>query len=161
MVLRVTSFSKACTIHPATLESICDTKVYDQFYQEIKRDEIMDNPQGSYLEGSSSSSGINRGGIPPPDAKVEDVAPDILPASPSYKESLGASHGDKGTDKGTRKVRWGDIPDEEEEEEDIDKLLDSVEDPFDTEEEARKDALDTRQSLDKLDGAVETLMSNL
>ena len=90
MLFRVISFSKACTIHPGTLGSICDHKAHERVYEEIKREEDLDNPP---KPGGSSSSGIHV------DAKVEDVAPDIAPASPSYNESLGVSHGTEGTRK--------------------------------------------------------------
>ena len=92
MLFRIISFSKACTIHLGTLESICDTKAYESIYEETKREEGLDRPP---QPGDSSSSGF------PIDTKVEDVAPDILPASPSYSESHGASHGTESI----RKVR--------------------------------------------------------
>ena len=105
-VFRVISFSKACTIHPGTLESICDIKAYDQLYEEIKREEILRNPP---QQGGSSSSGINRDGNAPADAKVEAVVPDILPTSPTYSGSLKASPGAEGT----QKKRWVDIASEQ------------------------------------------------
>ena len=64
MMFRVISFSKACIIHPGILGSICDIKAYDRLYEEIKRDEILDNPP---QESSSSSSGLIRGGNAPID----------------------------------------------------------------------------------------------
>ena len=156
MVFRVISFSKACTIHPGTLESICDIKAYDQLYKEIKQEEILDNPP---QQGGSSSSGINRDGNDPIDAKDEDVVSDIIPTSPTYSESLGASHGAEGT----QKKRWVDIASEKEEAEEdhnYDELPD-FEDSLGTEDEALKDEEDTQESLDKLDGVMETIMSNL
>ena len=68
MLFRVISFSKACTIHPGTLGSICDHKAYEKLYEEIKREEVLDNPP---QHGGSSSSRIHI------DTEVEDVAPDI------------------------------------------------------------------------------------
>ena len=84
MLFRIISFSRACTIHPGALESICDTRAHESIYEEIKREEDLDRPP---QPGDSSSSGLLV------DTKVEDVAPDILPTSPSYSESHGASHG--------------------------------------------------------------------
>ena len=104
MLFRVVSFPKACTIHPGTLGSICDHRAYERIYEEIKREEDLDNlPQ----HGGSSSSGIHV------DTKVEDVAPDIVPASPSYSESLGVSHGTEGTRKVVKR-RWTDYASEKE-----------------------------------------------
>ena len=156
LVFRVISFSKACTIHPGTLESICDFKAYDQLYKEIKREEIQDNPP---QQGGSSASGINRDGNAPIDAKVEDVVSDIIPTSPTYSESLGASHDAEGT----QKKRWVGIAsgkEEAEEDHNYDELPD-FEDSLDTEDEALKDVVDTQESLDKLDNEMETIMSNL
>ena len=101
MLFRVISFSKACTIHPGTLESVRDLKAYEKLYKEIKREEILDNPP---QQGGSSSSKA------PIDTKVEDVASDIMPASPTYSEFLGAFHGTEGT----KKRRWTDLASEEE-----------------------------------------------
>ena len=52
VLLRIISFTKACTIHPGTLESICDKKAYDNIYKEIKREEDLDRPP----QPSSSSA---------------------------------------------------------------------------------------------------------
>ena len=103
MLFRVISFSKACTIHPGTLGSICDIKAYERIFEEIKREENLDIPP---QPGDSSSSGLHI------DTKVEDVAPDIVPASPSYSESLGASHGTEST-RIIIERRWADAPSEQ------------------------------------------------
>ena len=66
MRFRIISFSKVCTIHPGTLEYICDTKAYESVYEEIKREEGLDRPP---QPGDSSSSGLHV------DTKVEDVLP--------------------------------------------------------------------------------------
>ena len=156
MLFRVISFSTACIIHPGILGSICDIKAYDRLYEEIKREEILDNPP---QQGGSSASGLNRDGNAPIDAKVEEVVPDILPTSPTYSGSLGASHGAEGT----QKQRWGDIASGEEEAEEgrnYDELPDYIDSP-DADDEALQDVVDTQESLNKLDSVMETIMSNL
>ena len=156
MLFRVISFSKACAIHPGILESICDLKAYEKLYKDIKRDEILDNPP---QEGGSSSSGLTRDGNAPIDTKVEEVAPDIMPTSPTYSESFGASHGIVDT----RKTRWTDFASEKEEAEEdanFDDLPD-FEESLDSEDEALKNGLAMQEGLEKLDKVVETLMSNL
>ena len=146
------SFSKACTIHPGTLESICDTKAYEGIYEEIKREEVLDRlPQ----PGDSSFSGLVI------DTKVEDVAPDILPASAFYSESHGASNGTGGAKK-VIKRRWADAPSEqaEQEEQTLDDLPDG-EELLDPDAEARKDEEDIQHRLDKPTEVAETIVSNL
>ena len=95
------------------------------------------------------------------DTKVEDVAPDIVPASPSYSESLGASHGKEGTRKVVTR-RWVDYASEKEEAEDQpqDDLPDE-EEPLDSDEEARKNEEVIQSILDKLNEVTGTIMSNL
>ena len=156
MLFRVISFSKACTIHPGPLESVCDLKTYEKLYKDIKRDEILDNPP---REGGSSSSGPIRGGNAPIDTKVEEVAPDIMPTSPTYSESFGASHGMEDT----KKTRWTDFASEKEEAEEdtnFDDLPD-FEESLDSEDEALKNGEAMQEGLEKLDKVVETLMSSL
>ena len=149
MFFRVISFSKACTIHPGSLESICDLKAYEKNYKEIKREEILDNPP---QQGGSSSSKA------PIDTKVEDVASDIMPASPTYSESLGASHGMEGT----KKRRWTDLASEKEVEDqpNFDDLPDFGESHI-SEDEALKNEEAMQERLERLDKVAETLMSNL
>ena len=153
---RVISFSKACTIHPGTLEPICDLKAYEKLYKETKREEILDNPS---QQGGISSSGLIRGGKAPIDTKVEDVASDIIPTSPTYSESLGASHGTEDT----KKRRWTDLASEKEEAEEepnFDDLPD-FEESLNSEDEALKNEEAMQERLERLDKVVETLMSNL
>ena len=152
MLFRIISFSKACTIHPGTLGPICDTKAYESIYEEIKREEDLDNP---LQPGDSSSSGLHI------DTKVEDVAPDIVPASPSYSESLGASHGTESIRKVIER-RWADAPSEQAETEDQaqDDFPDE-EEPFDSDAEARKKEKIIQRRLDKLTDVAGTIMSNL
>ena len=113
------------------------------------------------LEGGSPASGLNRDGNAPIDAKVEEVVPDILPTSPTYSGSLGASHGAEGT----QKPRWVDIASQAEEAEEahnLGDLPDFVESPAATaEDEALQDVVDTQKSLHNLGGVMETMMSNL
>ena len=73
-IFRIISSTKACIVHPATLDSICDKEAYENIYKDIKRDEALD--------GLPQSSGGTGGTIDP---KVdEDIAPDVLAASASY-----------------------------------------------------------------------------
>ena len=151
MLFRVISFSKACIIHPGTLGSICDHQAYERLYEEIKREEVLDNPP---QQGGSSSSRA------PIDTKVEDVAPDIMPASPTYSESLGVSHGTEDTKKFVKR-RWTDYASEKEENEEQ------------AEGSSRRGGTPRfrgggseergviRNRLDRLNKVAETLMSNL
>ena len=152
VLLRIISFTKACTIHPGTLESICDKKAYDNIYKEIKREEDLDRPP---QPSSSSASGLII------DTKVEDVAPDILPASASYSESHGASHGTEGVKRAVKR-RWADAPSEQAEQEDQ-----AVDDPLYEEESLDPDAKAVQDEeniqccLDNLNEVAKAIMSNL
>ena len=152
ILFRTISFSKACTIHPGTLESICDKKAYDNICKEIKREEDLDRPP---RPSDSSSSGLAI------DAKVEDVAPDILPASASYSEFHGVSHGTEGA-KRVVKRRWAGAPSEQTEQED--QTLDDPlyeEEPLDPDAEAMENEEDIQRRLDDLSEVAKTIVSNL
>ena len=152
VLLRIISFTKACTIHPGTLESICDKKAYDNIYKEIKREEDLDRPP---QPSSSSASGLTI------DTKVEDVASDILPASASFSESHGASHGTEGV-KRVVKRRWADAPSEQTEQEGqtVDGPL-YKEKPIDPDAKAVQDEENIQRCLDNLNEFAKTIMSNL
>ena len=115
----------------------------------MQREEDLDNP---LQHGGSSSSGIHVG------TKVEDVAPDIVPASPSYSESLGVSHGTEGIRRVVKR-RW--IPEKEENEDQAQEGLPDEEEPLGSEEEALRNEEVIQSRLDKFNEVTETLMSNL
>ena len=115
----------------------------------MQREEDLDNP---LQHGGSSSSGIHVG------TKVEDVAPDIVPASPSYSESLGVSHGTEGIRRVVKR-RW--IPEKEENEDQAQEGLPDEEEPLGSEEEALRNEGVIQSRLDKFNEVTETLMSNL
>ena len=140
MLFRVISFSKACTIHPAVLGSICDHKAYEKLYEEIKRAEVLDNPP---QQGGSSFSKAPIG------TKVEDVAPDIMPASHSYSESLGASHGTEDTKKFVKR-RWTDYASDKEEQGPGRRGSSRRGRSLDSEEEALKNEEVIRDRMDRL-----------
>ena len=145
-IFRIISFAKACTIHPAILDSICVKVAYNSIYEEVKRDEVSDGLR-------QSSGGMVK-------SKVEDVATDVLAASATYSAALGNSHDSEGQRK-SHKKRWADAPSVQEEQEDQldDEPLD--EEPLDPAAEAAKDEGAIQQCLDNLGQVAQTLMSTL
>ena len=152
MLLRVISFSKACTIHPGTPGSICDHKAYEKLYEEIKREEVLDHPP---QQGDSSSSRIHV------DTKVEDLLRTLCPrALPtvSLSESLMVRKA-LSLLKGVGLITYA--SEKEENEDQTEEDLPDEEEPLGSEEEALRNEEVVRSRLDKLNKVTETLMSNL